>query len=128
MGRASYAIRIFLAVVLGEISLILLTTIAQEVMFDGIDYYTSPLSDIFFGGLATFFASVLAGLVASLPVHCKSVLPHIILSCLILLETTVLLITGVLSGPLWFDILSGLSLIPGIWVGHFLATNFAYHR
>lgn len=119
---------IILAALVGEIALILLTTVAQEVMFDGIDYFASSLSDIFFGGLATFLAAVLAGMAASLVVGGRTVAPHIVISIIIIIETTSLILTGVLSGPVWFDILGGLSLILGVWAGHYAAQAFLFNR
>ena len=119
-------VTIILSAVLGEIALIALTTVAQEVMFDGIDYYRSAPADLLFGGLATLIASALAGFIASVVVRGNSVIPHIIISILILLETLLLIGSGVLDGPLWFDLLSGLALIPGVWAGHLAARSFLY--
>ncbi len=84
MGKLHLLGLILLATVLGEVALILLTTVAQEVMFDGIDYYTSALGDIFFGGLATFIAAVFSGMLASLIVRGSSVVPHGLISAMIL--------------------------------------------
>ena len=116
-----------LAAVLGEITLILLTTVAQELLFRGIDYYTSPITDIIFGGLATFLAAVLAGLVAALIVKGRSFIPHILISIIIAIETGYLIISGALGGPIWFDIGSGLALILGIWTGHYASHALFYH-
>ncbi len=118
--------RIILAVVLGECALILFTTVAQEVLFDGIDYFESPLSDIFLGGIATFIAAVLAGMIASLIVLGKTLLPHMIISFIILVEMSYLIALGILNGPFWFDLLGGLSLIVGIWAGHYATQAFIY--
>jgi len=126
MGNTKKAVMIILAVVLGEITLILLTTVAQEIMFDGIDYYSSPLSYIFFGGLATFLAAVLAGMAAAVLVKGTSRAPHLIISLIILLETIYLLASGILNGPLWFDLLSAIALIVGVWAGHYAARSFIY--
>lgn len=126
MEHTRKILTIVFSAVIGEIALIALTTVAQEVMFDGIDYYRSAPSDVVFGGLATLIASALAGFIASLIVRGNSVVPHIIISVLIFLETLLLIGTGVLNGPLWFDLLSGLSLIPGVWAGHLAARSFCY--
>jgi len=118
--------RILLAVLAGYLALILLTTVAQEVMFSGIDYYDSPRDDLIFGGLATFIAAVFSGMVAAILVDGRSVIPHLVISILILTETTYLILSGTLRGPLWFDILSGLALIIGVWAGHFAIRRFRY--
>ncbi|HMB63167.1 MAG TPA: hypothetical protein VKN36_08855, partial [Eudoraea sp.] len=65
MNKGKIWVRIILAAVIGEIALVLLTTVAQEVLYNGISYYTSSSSDLIFGGLATLIAAVLAGMVAS---------------------------------------------------------------
>lgn len=109
-----------LAALSGEIAVVLFTTIAQEVLFDGIDYYTSPNVELIIGGMATFIAAILAGCVASLVVKNKTHWPHAIISVLIVVEMTYLISAGKTSGPLWFDVIAGLSLIIGIWVGYFV--------
>jgi len=124
--KIKWAGRVLLAVLLGYLALILLTTVAQEVMFNGIDYYSSPRGDLIFGGLATFIAACLSGLVASIMVKGRSLLPHAVISLLILIETTTLITQGVLKGPLWFEALSGLALIIGVYAGHFAGKSFIY--
>lgn len=111
---------IVLAALIGEIALALFTTIAQEVLFDGIDYYTSTNFELIIGGIATFIAAILAGCFASLAIKNKNHWPHSIISLLIVAEMIYLVVTGRTSGPLWFSFSSGLSLIIGIWSGYYL--------
>lgn len=112
-------LRTALAIILGEIALILLTTVAQEVLFDGIRYHTSTWSVLIFGGLATFLAAVTAGWIARVVARkYRSVVPAVI-SLIILVETSYLIIKQVSGDPLWFDILAGLSLVIGIWLGYY---------
>jgi hypothetical protein len=124
LNRSQLIGRIILAAVLGELALILLTTIAQEVLFNGIDYNTSSLFEIFFGGLATFIAAILAGLLTSYIVKGSTMTPHWIISAFIVAEMTYLIASEVLTGPIWFEILSGLSLIVGVLAGHFAYKSF----
>lgn len=124
MATSRRILCILLATIVGELILIVLTTLAQEVLFNGIDYDTSSLSDIFFGGLTTFLAAVLAGMTAALIVRGRTLLPHLFISLLILLEMVYLVTSGLLSGPLWFDTLSGLGLIIGVWTGHFATRTY----
>ncbi len=113
--------RTILAVVVGEVALILLTTVAQEVLYDGISYTHSPAKDLIFGGLATLTAGAIAGLIAGLIGGKTNFRPPVILSILIAVETTVLISTGKTVDPAWFDLLSGLALIGSVWAGYFLA-------
>ena len=115
---------VILAIVLGEISLVLLTTIAQEVLYDGISFATSSNNDIIFGGLATFLAAIIAGIVAAAITKANTRVPPSIISILVLAEMTYLMISGKLTNPIWFDVLSGLSLILGIWLGYYIVKKY----
>lgn len=116
--------RIILATVVGEALLVLLTTVAQEVLFDGISYSTSSDFDIYVGGFATFVAAVLAGMAASLIVKGQNHVPQIIITFLISAETTYLIVAGKTADPIWADALAGLSLVVGVWLGHFIVQSF----
>lgn len=116
--------RIVLATLVGEIALILLTTFAQEVLFDGIRYSTSSNFDIYVGGFATFLAAIFAGVIVSIINKGKNYIPQIIISTLIFLETTFLISTSRTGDPIWADALAGLSLILGIWLGRFIVRRF----
>lgn len=122
-AKSSYKY-IILAVILGEIALILLTTIAQEVLYDGISFATSSNIDMIFGGLATFVAAVIAGIIAVAITRGSTRIPPTIISILIFAEMTYLMLSGKLNNPIWFDILSGLSLILGIWLGYYIVKKF----
>lgn len=117
---------VLLAIIAGEAALVILTTIAQEVLFHGINYYTSTLWDIILGGLATLLAAVLSGAIATaIPLNLSHV-PSLVISMIILLEMSYLILSGSLSNPLLFDILSGLSLIVGIWLGYFAVRRSSF--
>ncbi len=120
MGKGKRIARIFLAVIAGEAALVLLTTVAQEVLFNGIDYYTSSRSDMILGGLATLLAAVIAGAIAAIIPKDRIHIPPLVISMIILLEVSYLYTAGILTGPLWFDVLSGLSLVAGIWMGYYI--------
>ena len=117
-------ILIILATVVGEIALILLTTFAQEVLFDGISYLYSSNFDIYVGGFITFLAAVVAGMVAALIVKGRSYIPHLVITVLICAETTYLIMSGKTTDPIWADALAGLSLVVGIWLGHGIVRKF----
>ena len=111
-------LRIILAVLAGEIALILFTTIAQEVFFDGINFRTSSWFDIIVGGALTFLAAILAGGVARWVSKANYKAVPIAISILIITEMTYLIKEGIATGPLWFDIMAGGSLVVGIWMGY----------
>ncbi|MEE9534428.1 MAG: hypothetical protein V3W06_08405, partial [Acidimicrobiia bacterium] len=51
-----------------------------------------------------------------------------VMAGLVVVETTVLLSTGGLSGPLWFDLLAALSLVIGILLGAALFSRLKSKR
>ena len=110
---------IIFALLAGEITLILLATVAQEVLFDGIRYLSSSKTELFWGGLATFAAAIIAGMTARLVIKDpKHIVPSGI-SFLIITETTYLTISDKTGDPWWVDALAGFSLIIGIWIGFY---------
>lgn len=108
---------IIIAIVLGELVLVLGTTFAQEILVDGVHWETSGTGDLLLGGSATILAAVFSGIVAYGIVRRRTVIPLIVLSILVLAETTWLITTGRTTNPLWFSVLAGLGLIGGFWLG-----------
>lgn len=112
-----HILRIILAVVAGEFLLVLLTTIAQETIFGGISYTHSPTSHLILGGAGTFLAAFIAGLAAYLVVRRQSLIPNIVISLLILAESTWLIFYRPSPDPLWFELMASFSLLVGVWLG-----------
>ena len=110
-------LRIIAAIIGGEIALILLTTVAQEVLFDGISYTASNNFTLIVGGLATFIAAILAGGVARWIAKNPNLIVPILISTLVMIETIYLINAGITNDPVWFDILAGLALVIGIGLG-----------
>ena len=106
------------AIVLGETALVLLTTLAQEVFFDGISLTNSPIHELIIGGALTMIAAVIAGLVTAKIAGKKNYFPSLVISSLIIAETAFLIISSKTVDPVWFDALAGLSLVAGIWIGY----------
>jgi hypothetical protein len=113
-------IRIILAILGGEIALIILTTIAQEVLFKGIRYNSSSNFELIFGGLATFIAAVLAGYVARIINKEGNKLIPLVISMIIITETTYLISINLSKDPVWFDAIAGASLVVGVWLGFYI--------
>lgn len=112
-----------LGIVLGEVALILLTTLAQEVIYDGISYNSSPTVDVLSGGLLTMLAAVFSGIIAAYAGGKGNYWPHVFISIIISIEMTYLISAGITGDPIWFDVLAGFSLVVGIWIG-FLFRRF----
>lgn len=112
-------LRIGLAILQGEVALIILATVAQEVLFDGINYVKSSKTELLLGGFATFIAAILSGFVARLVIKNSNYIVPLGISLLITAETTYLITAGKTGDPLFADMLAGLSLIVGIWIGFY---------
>ncbi|MCK8523112.1 hypothetical protein M0D21_16155 [Aquimarina sp. D1M17] len=109
-----------LGIVFGEICLIVGTTFTQELVFKGI-HYNSSASVIAFGGLLTFTAAIVSGHLARIVGRNYTILIPSVLSTLIIMETAYLTFSNITADPVWFDVLSGIGLIIGIWIGyHFI--------
>lgn len=115
--------QIALAVICGELLMIILITLAQEVVVNGVKVGTSPISDIAIGGIGTLLSGAIAGFIATLIVGRTSKLPALILSILVVTETTYLILSNKILNPIWFDALAALSLIGSIWIGYYLYTT-----
>ncbi|MDH3708701.1 MAG: hypothetical protein OER04_02370 [Cyclobacteriaceae bacterium] len=113
-------LRIFLAIIVGELLLVLGTTLVQEIMFHGIGWYESGPVELVLGGLGSFLAAMLSGVAAFSIVRRQTEIPLGVLSLLVILETFWLIQTGKASGPVWFDVIGGTTLVLGLWVGRFL--------
>jgi len=116
------ALRIIVAILVGEILLVLLTTVAQEVLVDGVYIEHSSVSDLILGGTATLLAGAISGYVAGY-ISLKSKVPLIVISLLITIETIYLITANKTDGPIWFDVVSALALIFSVCFGYKLAQN-----
>ena len=116
--KTKQIIRVTAAILVGEIALIILATVAQEVLFNGITYNASSNFELMFGGLATFIAAILSGFVARLVSKTYHIAVPIGISILITAEMTYLITINQTKDPIWFDVVAGISLIVGIWIGY----------
>lgn len=106
-----------IAVIAGYALMVGLITLVQEVWFGGVGWGTTPFGQLAVAGFFTMLAAFVGAAVATAIRLGKSVVPAVIMSCLVALETTALVVTERVSGPLWFDALSALLLILAIMAG-----------
>ena len=110
-------VRIIVAVLVGEILLVLLTIVAQEVLVDGVHINHSSVFDLILGGTATLLAGAISGYVAGY-ISIKNKIPLIIIALLITIETIYLITTNKTQNPIWFNIISALALICSVCFGY----------
>lgn len=107
------------AVILGYATIVAGAVIFQELLFGGISFHQSPWLHLVVGGGLTGFSAVVGGYLLAVVAPSRPMLHTIPLILWLGFETTFLYVTEVTAGPLWFDIVSGGSLIVGVLVGAF---------
>jgi hypothetical protein len=110
-------LRIAAAVIAGYAVMVVLITLVQETWFGGVGWGKTPLGILAVAGFFTGVSAAVLAVIATAIAQSSGRVPAVIMSGLVVLETTALLATGRVSGPLWFDILAAVSLIVAILVG-----------
>ncbi len=115
-------LRILGGVVLGYAILIIGITLVQEVWLERPHLGETKVLTIITVGLACMFVSAVGGFMAGVVSGKAGMAPQKVMSVLILIETTVLVWSGQVDNPFWFEILAAASLIFSI-----LAGGWCYH-
>lgn len=116
-------LRVVMGVIVAELVMVTLITIFQETLAGGVIIGKSSLMSLIIGGLGTLMAGFLAGGLSSLLAGNGARIAAGILSCLVVLETSYLIVADKLNNPVWFDVLAALSLIGVIWLGYLVFTK-----
>lgn len=114
--------RIIAGFVIGYVVMVLLITLVQEVLFGGVSFGESSTGVLLGAGLLTVGCAVVGGWLAARIAGHRPWLVAGIMSALVAAETTALVVTGRVGGPLWFDVLAALSLMAGLFAGAWLTT------
>lgn len=109
-------LRTIAGLVLGYALMVVLITLVQETWFGGVSYGTTPPVHLALAGLLTCVAGGLGGAAAA-AIGGSVRIPAALMAGMVVVETTVLTVTGRLSGPFWFDVVSAGSLIIAILAG-----------
>src|SRR5262245_31554755 len=102
--------------VCGYAIMVVLITLVQETWFGGVAYGTTPPVTLALAGFLTCVCGGIGGATAA-AIGANGRIPGALMGAMVVVETTVLIVTGRLAGPLWFDIVSAGSLIVAILVG-----------
>ena len=120
------ALRSVLAIVLGYAAMVAGAWVGQESVFPGTEY-GSPVFELGVVGVLTAALAGTGGAVTALLAPSRPYLHLLPMAALICVETTLLYSTGRVTGPLWFELLAGASLIAGTIVGAWLALHMKRH-
>lgn len=110
------ALRTVAGIVAGYLSMVVLITLVQETWLGGVGWEKSSPGVLFVAGALTFLAAVAGGLIGS-AIAGSHRWPGLVMSVLVVVETTYLVASGTVTGPLWFDLLGSASLVVGILLG-----------
>ena len=124
-------LRTVAGVVCGYLLMGLLIILVQEVWFGGVEWGKTPLGVLTIAGLFTCVAAAVGAVTASAIARPTGRVAAAIMSCLVVVETTTLIVTGTVTGPLWVDLLAAASLIVAILLGaelFFRLTGSAAHQ
>ena len=117
-------LRTVAGVVCGYGVMVVLITLVQETWFGGVGWGKTPLGALAIAGFFTFVAAAVGSVAATAIARLTGRVAAAILCCLVVVETTTLIVTGTVTGPLWFDVLAGASLIVAIVLGAELFLRF----
>ena len=109
-------LRTLIAVVIGYALMGGLITLVQETWFGGVGWDETPFGELSVAGFFSCVGSAVGAVVAT-AIAANGRIPALIMSGLVVLETTWLVTSGRADGPLWFDALAASSLIVAILTG-----------
>ncbi len=119
-GRVRRSVELLLAVLGGYATMFLLILAAQEGLFGGVSYRTTPLPQLLLAGVLTNIGAVAGGAVAARIYGKQWFLPALCLCGLVVLETSYMILSNKLDGPVWFDVLAAASLLVGLLLGAYV--------
>lgn len=107
-------LRTLVGIVCGYALMVALITLVQEVWLGGVSWGKSPLGVLALAGILTSVAAAIGALAATAIARPTGRIAAAVMSGWVVIETTVLIVTGKVAGPLWFDLLAAVSLIIAI--------------
>ena len=110
-------LRIVAGVACGYALMVVLITLVQEAWFGGVGWDKSPFGILAIAGFFTCVAAAIGAVIATVIARPAGRVAATIMSCLVGIETAVLVATGRVAGPLWFDLVAAASLIVAILLG-----------
>ena len=114
------AMRSIAAVAIGYAVMVAGAWFGQESVFPGTEY-GSPVLEVLTVGVLTSVLAGMGGVVTAILAPSRPYLHLLPMAVLISIESVLLYVTGRVTGPLWFELLAGASLIAGTVIGAWVA-------
>jgi hypothetical protein len=121
-------IRTIFGIVIGYAIMVVLITLVQETWFGGVSPGRSSVAVLSAAGVLTAVAAVIGSVAATVIAWPLGRVAALTMACVVVIETSVLVITGRVPGPLWFDLIAAGSLIVSILAGAELWLRIATWR
>ena len=121
-------IRTIFGIVIGYAIMVVLITLVQETWFGGVSPGRSSVAVLIAAGVLTAVAAVIGSVAATVIAWPLGRVAALTMACVVVIETSVLVITGRVAGPLWFDLIAAGSLIVSIVAGAELWLRIAAWR
>ena len=104
------------AIIIGYAVMVAGAWLGQESVFPGTEY-GSPILELLTVGILTSVLAGTGGAVTAILAPSRPFLHLLPMAVLISIETISLYVTGRVRGPLWFELITGASLIAGTVIG-----------
>jgi hypothetical protein len=104
--------------------MVILITLVQETWLGGVSFGESSFGVLTLAGAFTFLAAVVGGYLTALLAPGNGIAHAGVICLLVVAETTYLITSGRVEGPLWFDLAGGASLLVGLLLGAWLRRFF----
>ena len=108
---------IILAFILGYTVMVIGLYLSQDAFFGGIVIGRTKLWQLAIAGVGALLSAFVGGYVTGLIAPVKNYIPQFILAGETVIESIYLYVEGAFPNPLWFDIMSEMTLLVGIFGG-----------
>lgn len=121
MKNLTNVLRYTFSIIMGYLVMVLLLVVAQDLTFGRPELGITPMYNIVFAGIGSVMAAVGGGWVAGQLKRHKQLWPQQIMCLLLIVESTYLMTNGILTNPIWFEMLASMSLLFGVLIGGWIA-------
>ena len=112
------------ATLIGLSTLLLYTTLVQDVIFKEIAFCNATGIQLTFKTMGIWSAGIVTGFLTSLLVLQDNYYPNLVLSAVVLLKIFVFAGCDSMANPFWYDAVLSFSLLSGLWMGYYGGVKF----
>ena len=122
-------VRVVGCLLVGYLAIVIGAIVGQDLLFGGVSSYEgTPASALWIAGSLTTLGAVAGGAAMAWISKFRQWISVSLLGAWLAFERILLARQGILDNPLWFDVVSGGSVIAGVALGAFLAVSYRKQR